>query len=91
MPPEGTSYQSRAYTKKTGVAQGWFRDRERSRLSCGYQEPSMRADRSSRARKIECHCGTASKLQEAEFEMTKNPWLSLGLSAANTWAGVTCP
>jgi hypothetical protein len=47
----------------------------------------MRADRSSRARKIECHCGTASKLQEAEFEMTKNPWLSLWLSAANTWAG----
>jgi hypothetical protein len=26
-------------------------------------------------------------LNEAEFEMAKNPWLSLWLSAANTWAG----
>jgi hypothetical protein len=25
--------------------------------------------------------------EEAEFEMTKNPWLSLWLNAANTWAG----
>jgi hypothetical protein len=30
---------------------------------------------------------SAYKFQEAEFDMAKNPWLSLWLSAANTWAG----
>ena len=30
---------------------------------------------------------TSTKLLEAEFSMAKNPWLSLWLSAANTWAG----
>jgi exoribonuclease II len=29
----------------------------------------------------------STKLSEAEFDMAKNPWLSLWLSAANTWAG----
>ena len=30
---------------------------------------------------------TSTTLLEAEFNMAKNPWLSLWLSAANTWAG----
>ena len=30
---------------------------------------------------------TSTMLLEAEFDMVKNPWLSLWLSAANTWAG----
>jgi hypothetical protein len=29
---------------------------------------------------------TSTRLLEAEFNMAKNPWLSLWLSAANTWA-----
>jgi hypothetical protein len=29
----------------------------------------------------------APQLKDAEFDMAKNPWLSLWLSAANTWAG----
>ena len=30
---------------------------------------------------------TFTMLLEAEFDMVRNPWLSLWLSAANTWAG----
>jgi hypothetical protein len=29
----------------------------------------------------------ASGVSEDEFDMAKNPWMSLWLSAANTWAG----
>ncbi len=51
-------------------------------------EPSMRSDRSFRTRKTGFHPLTYSlNNQEAEIPMTKNPWMSVWLSAANTWAG----
>jgi len=52
-------------------------------------EPSTRGDRSFRSCKAGSRSGSvfAQEYQETEFDMAKNPWMSLWLSAANTWAG----